>query len=109
MKHLPLILLVLLFACATTGKLARLNIGMEKPGVIQTMGEPDAVRGSITNRHGQVIEVWEYELQKKDSRNPWTGASPATYWLFFADGRLARWGEAGDWRRESDRIYEVRF
>jgi len=31
------------------------------------------------------------------------------YWLYFADGRLGRWGEAGDWRREADRIYEIRF
>jgi hypothetical protein len=31
------------------------------------------------------------------------------YWLYFADGRLVQWGEAGDWRREADRIYEFRF
>jgi hypothetical protein len=27
------------------------------------------------------------------------------YWLYFADGRLVQWGEAGDWRREADRIF----
>ena len=31
------------------------------------------------------------------------------YWLYFADGRLAQWGQASDWRREADRIYELRF
>jgi hypothetical protein len=31
------------------------------------------------------------------------------YWLYFADGRLVQWGEAGDWRREADRIYDLRF
>ena len=31
------------------------------------------------------------------------------YCLYFADGRVAQWGEAGDWRREADRIYEFRF
>jgi hypothetical protein len=31
------------------------------------------------------------------------------YWFYFVDGRLAQWGEAGDWRREADRIYEIRF
>ena len=31
------------------------------------------------------------------------------YWLYFVNGRLAQWGEAGDWRREADRIYEFRF
>jgi len=36
-------------------------------------------------------------------------ASYKDYWLYFVNGRLVQWGEAGDWRREVDRIYEVRF
>jgi hypothetical protein len=31
------------------------------------------------------------------------------YWFYFVDGRLAQWGAAGDWSREADRIYEIRF
>lgn len=37
------------------------------------------------------------------------GQPDATYWLYFHDDKLVQWGEAGDWRKESDRIYEYRF
>jgi hypothetical protein len=49
--------------------------------------------------------VWEYRLRKGDPVMwHWT-----SYWLFFHDGSLVQWGEAGDWQEEADRIYEVRF
>jgi hypothetical protein len=38
-----------------------------------------------------------------------TPGEEARFWLYFVEGRLERWGEAGDWAREADRIYEVRF
>jgi hypothetical protein len=31
------------------------------------------------------------------------------YWLYFVDNTLVRWGEAGDWGTEPQRIYEMRF
>jgi hypothetical protein len=31
------------------------------------------------------------------------------FWLYFHDGKLVQWGQAGDWRKEADRIYEYRF
>jgi len=78
---------------------------------MEILGEPDAARGSIRNKYGQVIEVWEYEKQKRDTRrgNIYTGLAPTMYWLYFYDGRLVQWGEAGDWKAEADRIYEMRF
>ena len=33
----------------------------------------------------------------------------ANFWAYFADEKLAQWGQAGDWSNESKRIYEVRF
>ncbi len=101
--------LALFFCCFVTvgcltsaKKLTALQLEMTKAEVKQALGDPVAARGSIRNKFGQVIEVWEYVLDRG-------GQPDATYWLYFCDGKLAQWGEAGDWRKEADRIYEVRF
>jgi hypothetical protein len=101
-----ILILILLVGCATTGKLLRINLQMNKDEVLSTMGKPTAVRGSMTNKYGQVIEVWEYALYKK-----WIGrAGGRTYYrLYFYEGKLVQWGEAGDWQREADIIYETKF
>lgn len=86
------------------GKLVNLELGMGKLRVRhEVLGEPSAVRGSIINKHGQRIEVWEYDLYKEGSNYC------SSYWLYFCDGWLVQWGRAGDWRTEADRIYEMRF
>lgn len=99
--------LFLFVGCATTGKLMKLNLQMMKSEVISAIGEPTAARGSMTNKYDQVIEVWEYALYKTDD-DAFFGR-PTFYWLYFHDGKLVQWGEAGDWKREADRIYEMRF
>ena len=55
---------LLFLGCATTGTLMNLQLQQSKDDVIKTMGKPTAARGSITNKFGQVIEVWEYGLYK---------------------------------------------
>lgn len=89
--------------CLTSSKtLSNLQLDMSKAQVRATMGAPTSARGSIRNKFGQTIEVWEYVLDR--------GFAPdATYWLYFADDKLVQWGEAGDWKKEADRIYEFRF
>ncbi len=124
-----LLLCVGLGACSTSTKhLTTLSLGMTQPDVTQALGHPHTARGSIKNRFGQTVEVWEYVLNK-----PRTGsqvaagatltvltfglAAPvllapgkeAAFWLYFVDGKLGRWGQAGDWSKEADRIYEIRF
>lgn len=99
--------LFLVVGCATTGKLMKLNLQMTKPEVISSIGNPTADRGSMTNKYNQVIEVWEYALYKTDD-DAFYGR-PTFYWLYFYDGKLVQWGEAGDWQKEADRIYEMRF
>lgn len=110
-KHISgfvyVLLLLLLVNCATSGKLIRLQLQMTKSEVTKAIGNPTAARGSITNRYGQVIEVWEYALFKSD--NDAFFERRTFYWLYFFDNRLVQWGEAGDWQREADRIYEIRF
>lgn len=115
--------------CSTTKstkKLSRISLDMTKEEVRDNMGEPTVVRGSLKNKHGEVIEVWEYKLAVPTSAGQKVGKGFATavtlgtwlavdegetgyYWLYFADGTLAQWGKAGDWKQEADRIYEYRF
>ncbi|MDI6403030.1 DUF3192 domain-containing protein [Balneolaceae bacterium ANBcel3] len=108
MKYL-LLLLTLLFvcSCSNTHKLQNLSLDMSKEEVVKIMGSPDSARGAIKNRYDQTIEVWEYLLYKttEDRAENRTTA----YWMFFCDDVLVQWGEAGDWNREADRIYEMRF
>ena len=96
--------------CATTSRvLTRISLGMPKPEVVQKMGKPTSVRGSIRNKYDQVIEVWEYRLYQYSGAIE--GLSPYydLYWLYFVNDTLVQWGKAGDWRKEADRIHEIRF
>jgi len=104
---LVLVILSSVIGCANTGKLMKLQLDMTKEEVIRAMGEPDAARGSMRNKYDQVIEVWEYLLSKTDDDAFHGWKTP--YWMYFYNGRLVQWGEAGDWKREADRIYEIRF
>lgn len=95
--------LTVLVGCLTSARnLTRLRLDMPKSEVHSVLGEPTAARGSIRNKFGQVVEVWEYILDRG-------GAPDGTYWLYFHDDKLIQWGEAGDWKREADRIYELRI
>jgi len=104
------IVIIILSSCATSAKvLYRLSIGDNKATVVASIGEPNAVRGSIKNNYGQIIDVWEYRLYMYEGAIE--GLSPYynLYWLYFVEGKLYQWGQAGDWEREADRIIEFRF
>jgi hypothetical protein len=85
-------------------------------------------RGALTNKYGQKVEVLEYKLAMPTDETVGSvvGKSAMTvitlgvgavafrgerrdFWLYFHDGKLVQWGQAGDWRKEADRIYEYRF
>jgi hypothetical protein len=94
----------ILDGCATTGQFINLELGMSKKEVLSTIGEPELARGSIRNNYDQLIEVWEYYRFVSN----WS-PDKKRMWVYFCDGKLSQWGEAGDWGREADRIYEIRF
>jgi hypothetical protein len=97
------LLIVICAGCLTSARrLQNIHLDMTKAEVKQVLGEPSSARGSIRNKFGQVIEVWEYPLDRP-------GLSDGLYWLYFYDNKLVQWGEAGDWKKEADRIYEYRF
>src|SRR5687768_4583697 len=88
MKIFPLILLVFLGACATTGeKMKRLSEGMSKDEVTQLMGRPDGFR-----REG------EFEAMKYTHRlvTGWAW-DRADYNVILKNGRVVEYG-AGEVR-----------
>ena len=128
---LLVILGVCFTGCATTTSskhLRKISLGMTKDEVIKVLGEPAVSRGAIKNKYNQVVEVWEYTLAlpSHDSAGQIIGKSVLTfitlgmgaatfrgernnYWLYFLDNKLVQWGEAGDWSKEPERIYEFNF
>jgi len=99
--------ILVLIGCATTQSFQNLSLGTTKGEVTKAIGKPYVVRGAMQNKYGQTIEVWEYRPAR------WTMDAVAyytdRYWLYFVEDKLVQWGQAGDWSREADRIYEIRF
>ena len=123
---LLIVMSFLVGGCATTRSLQSLSLGATKAEIQHRMGSPSAVRGAIVNKYGQHVEVWEYQLSTTSQSAQKLGLGALTmgmsllmpdrnqvlgsyYWLYFVDDRLAQWGQAGDWAREADRIYEIQF
>jgi hypothetical protein len=105
-----LLVTLILSACAPRAtNLSRISLDMSKNEVRRQIGEPHVVRGSIRNKYSEVIDVWEYHFYRYAGAIE--GVSPYydPYWLYFVNDTLVQWGQAGDWSKEADRIYEVRF
>jgi len=113
---------------ASTKQLKKVSLDMTKEEIIKKIGEPTVVRGAIKNKFGQNIEVWEYKLAKGKTGKQLGAelfcvvgtlglASPLlmsegeiqNYWLYFYDDKLVQWGQAGDWKKEADKIYDFNF
>jgi len=134
MKHFTLALLSILSlgGCSSDSvpaqRLESISIGMSRQEVVARMGQPRVVRGSVQNKFGQVVEVLEYRFTMpvndgsgmKVSKRVFTVATVGLgalvldgesreYWLYFYDGHLVQWGQAGDWSREAERIYQFKF
>lgn len=85
-------------------------------------------RGAVKNKYDQTVEVWEYKVKEGISgaqlgaqigisiltlgmTAPLIGQGGAinAYWLYLVDGKLVRWGQAGDWDDAQRQIYDVNF
>lgn len=82
-----------------------LTIGDEKQNVISKIGDPVNVIGSKKYEKG-AVEVLSYE--KWYARMGYD-TKEEEYWLYFLNGKLEQWGRPGDWSKEADRIYEIRY
>ncbi len=102
-------------------KLMTISLGMDKQQIINMLGEPIIVRGSMTNKFGQIIEVWEYYIRKEHTSGAKAvitltmgalfliGGQEETYWFYFYDNKLVQWCKAGDWETAAHNIQEIRF
>lgn len=106
-----------------------LQINQSKESVIANLKADGILRGSIKNKDGQIIEVREYRLERGKTNAQTTRDVVAaifslgitipitmnqegqieTYWLYFADGKLVKWGKAGDWEVEKSNMFDFRF
>jgi hypothetical protein len=114
--------------CASVQRLEMVKHGMSKRDVYKNLGPPLAVKATITNRHGQAIEAWEYKLALPDSPDAeafkvaasaltfgaaapvWLAQNTRLFWLYFVDERLSQWREAtDDWPAEEHRLFETKM
>ena len=82
-----------------------ISAGYDKQQVAAAIGDPLNVIGSKRFESG-VVDVWAYE---KWGAKMGFDEKEEEYWLYFLNGKLEQWGRPGDWKKEADRIYEVRF
>ena len=126
---LSIVVSFILSGCVTSSShLKEISLGMSKQEVTSVLGDPAVARGAVRNKYGQVVEVWEYTLAlpSKDSPGEIAGKTVMTvfslgifagefkgerknYWLYFVNNELVQWGEAGDWKKEPERIYDFQF
>ena len=109
--------------------LSSIRIGMSKNEVIRHLGEPEVQRGSMMNNFNQVIDVYEYLVNRGPTDQqivactflvicsfgllfPLYFLTPTLadpYWMFFCNDRLEKWCKAGDWETTQHNIQEIRF
>ena len=83
MKKIIVLLLCLgLVGCATAKQFSKAFVGMSKEEARKTIGSPDALKGSIINKYGQLVEVWEYSRYKGGGTIFHT---PTKYWFYFVN------------------------
>jgi hypothetical protein len=122
---LALVILAISSCSTPADKLQYAHIGMSQDNLKTNVGKPNLIRGSVVNRFGQEVEIWEYELVFPDNPDAktfkavfsiltfgagspvWLVQNTKTYWFYFVDTKLARWNEAGDWQVEKERLYEL--
>lgn len=93
-------------------KLTTLSLGQDRQDVLRGLGNPDSVRGATILENGSKVQVDEYQLYSTSASAfnavlgvfsltiSWWSPPPGQghiYWVQYNDGKLNRWGRAGDW------------
>lgn len=125
-KILSIFLAIIVTSCAShyisSRKLNRIELGMTKETLALNIGQ-GIRRGSMVNKFGQQLEVWEYRVDM--GRDPgqiaqsialslaripvYHQSTYESYWLFFLNGKLVQWNRAGDWQDAQKQIYDINF
>ena len=88
--------------------MSMIAVGMSEDEVRMALGEPADVIGARYYKGDHVVKV----LQYMEAEFSYTGDHDRlkkNYYLYFLDDKLVQWGRPGDWAREADSIYEIRF
>ena len=83
---------IFIFSCATAGRMNKIQAGMTRTQVIDTLGEPNSSAGTGREEH-LVYRLYEYDA--------WSGG----YERFFVrliDGKVSSYGKQGDWDTTKD-------
>ncbi len=106
-RHLALLWTAgaLLAACQSAPpNVTGIRLGMTQNELVTEIGSPASVLESAENEHGELVEIWQYELERdaETGRDVATGVltsgmgffdDPTNQYLFhFVDGRLVSWG-----------------
>jgi hypothetical protein len=94
--------------------LEMLAIGEKKADVEDILGPADRLRASKRLDDGSILEVREYDIFSRNHAlfdalmcpltltiscwTPLPSQYSNPYWLQFVNGKLNRWGQAGDWQ-----------
>jgi hypothetical protein len=94
-------------------KLALIEINAQRSDVIRNIGMPSNVRGATTLENGSTLQIDEYKVYSKGASwfavafcpltltlSCWVPAPrfEETYWVQYVNGRVFKWGKAGDWQ-----------
>jgi hypothetical protein len=91
MKYVLVVLLALqLSGCASALRTKDVTLGMSKDQVMQALGRPHGII-SAEKLDNHAREVIEY---RRDGI--WWGDLDETYWFYFNDDKLEKWGRPGD-------------
>lgn len=106
--YCAIVLTICLTGCAKLppreSLLGKLSIGMEKQLIIDLMDDQDIHIYSSVDEFGNSSEILEYNNR---GRNPWAYFMGELYWLYFKNGKLIKWCNAGD-QHEIEKNHEMK-
>lgn len=87
-KLMIVIMALMMFGCASAGKMNRISLGMNKDQVIDKLGDPNSTKA------GDGVEVLSYMLTATD--NDAIAYHYTEYWVVLKDNKCVQYGKAGD-------------
>ncbi len=101
------LVILLIVGCNVYKKInfSAISVGMTKQEVISALKKkPDNIIGA-KQYPGGVMEVVKYTRRYDIIET----LSDEEYWLYFWNDTLKQWGRPGDWQKEADKVYEIRY
>lgn len=89
-KAFSVAMVLMLTACASGKAFENVRLGMTKAEVVRAAGQPDGVVAA-NSVDGNAVEVVEYRRG-----GLWWGDLDESFWFFFNNDKLEKWGRPGD-------------